>query len=271
MAAGGLHRPANPLVATSPQPGGSSGPLTSPAAVAVATATGTAWLVAVLAQATDRAELLHHHSLIEHGPPVWIALPIFVVAWQVMIAAMMLPGSLPAIRAFEARSTARGLPAFLGVYALIWTTFGIAAFIGDMALHQVAHATPWLAARPWLIEFGLLAVAGAYQLTTFKRRALAACRHPAAEEPGSMTDDRGSVGSGLRHGLDCLASSWALMLLMFGAGVANLGWMAVLTAGMTYEVIGRHGTRASAALGFVLLGLAGWVLVTAWLPGFGQT
>jgi predicted metal-binding membrane protein len=58
------------------------------------------------------------------------------------------------------------------------------------------------------------------------------------------------------------------MLLMFAAGVANLWWMAALTAAMAYETIGRRGQRAASAVGFVLLGLAGLVLNGA-VQGFG--
>ena len=61
---------------------------------------------------------------------------------------------------------------------------------------------------------------------------------------------------GLRHGLDCLGASWALMLLMFAEGFANPLWMAALTVLMVYEVGGRHVSRAVTASGIVLLLLA---------------
>lgn len=71
-------------------------------------------------------------------------------------------------------------------------------------------------------------------------------------EPGA-----GPVRLGIDHGLACLGSSWALMLLTFAEGFANLGWMAALTALMVYETTGRHCNRVAvlAGLGLVLLGL----------------
>ena len=39
----------------------------------------------------------------------------------------------------------------------------------------------------------------------------------------------------LWRGLFCLGCCWALMLLMFAMGVANLVWMAALTAMMVFE------------------------------------
>ncbi|MET0832744.1 MAG: DUF2182 domain-containing protein, partial [Actinomycetota bacterium] len=52
---------------------------------------------------------------------------------------------------------------------------------------------------------------------------------------------------GWGHGLWCLGCCWALMLVMFAVGVADLGWMAALTALMAYEKIGRHGPAVATA------------------------
>ena len=60
-------------------------PLAIPAAIAAG------WALALVAQATGKAELLHHDALLLGGPPLWVALPVFLLAWQVMVAAMMLP------------------------------------------------------------------------------------------------------------------------------------------------------------------------------------
>ena len=68
----------------------------------VAAAVGLAWLLIAAAQLTGTAALLHHHALIEHGPPLWIAVPAFLLGWLVMIVAMMIPASLPAIAAYAA-------------------------------------------------------------------------------------------------------------------------------------------------------------------------
>jgi hypothetical protein len=54
-----------------------------------------AWGVAVAAQATGRGQALHHDALAKSGLPTWAALVLFRLAWQLMMAAMMLPSSLP--------------------------------------------------------------------------------------------------------------------------------------------------------------------------------
>ena len=63
-----------------------------------------AWALAAMAEATGTGRLLHHDTLIEGGLPFWVALGLFVVAWQAMIAAMMLPSSLPFVRLFAVTS-----------------------------------------------------------------------------------------------------------------------------------------------------------------------
>ena len=243
-----------------------------PAAILAAIA--AAWLVSLAAEASGSAGRLHHDSLIEGGPPLWAALPAFLIAWQVMIGAMMLPSSLPMIRLFRAAATrqerpAATLAAFLGGYLLVWTGFGAAAFLGDIAVHRTVHATPWLESHPWLISAGVLALAGGFQFTDLKDRCLEQCRHPGMY---LMRHYRRGVGEGYRlgrdHGMFCLGCCWALMLVMFAAGVANLVWMALLGAVMFYEKAGRHGRRLTPVVGVALLVWAGLVLAhPAWLPG----
>jgi predicted metal-binding membrane protein len=226
-----------------------------------------AWLIALLAQATGNAAFLHHHALIEGGPPLWIAAPLFLLGWQVMIVAMMWPASLARIWSFAAGESLRdqlrpGLATFLGSYALVWTAYGLLAFLGDVALHHLVDATPWLAMRPWIIEATVVSVAGAYQLSSLKRRSLTACRHPAGIPPAAAPQRRSSFGLGLDLGVACLGSSWALMLLMFAEGFANVEWMAALTVVMVYETSGRHGLRAASVAGILLLLFGAAILST---------
>jgi predicted metal-binding membrane protein len=227
------------------------------------------WLIAVIAQATGNATLLHHHALIEGGPPLWVAVPLFLLSWQVMIVAMMLPASVRSISACSSGTGVLGRPrrslvTFLGAYALVWTTFGLLAFLGDFVFHQIVDVTPWLSARPWLIEAGVLTLAGVYQLTPLKRRSLEACRSPTHLLSTTAAPHRGSLELGLNHSFDCLVSSWALMLLMFAQGFANLWWMVALTTIMVYETTGTHGQRAARLVGVPLLFLAAVVAFIPW-------
>jgi predicted metal-binding membrane protein len=232
---------------------------------------GVAWLVALVLQLTGNAAALHHHALIDGvdgrpAPPLWLGIPAFLVAWQLMIAAMMLPASVEAIDGVAVRlrvQPAAAIGGFLAAYFLAWTGFGMAAFLGDIGLHGLVHASAWLAAHQWLIPTGSLALAGAYQLLPVRRRALEACRHPRAGEARRGGVARAGFMVGLAHAADCLVCSWALMLLLFAAGVDNLAWMAGLTCVMAYEALGRHGAKLGLAFGVALLGLAGLTAIGA--------
>jgi predicted metal-binding membrane protein len=228
----------------------------------VSAAIATAWLISIGSMWTGEAPLLHHHTLIEGGAPLWIAAVLFLVGWQVMIAAMMLPASLPTIRLVTSAIGHRAT--FLAAFVAVWSAFGLFAFGGDWVLHHIVDATPWLAARPWLIEGGVLGLAGAYQLSPLKRRSLAACRHPIALVAKSSARELGAFDLGIAHGIDCLGSSWALMLLMFAEGFANLWWMAALTFVMAYETTNRNGQWVASLTGVILLALSFGTLLSGW-------
>ena len=240
---------------------------------AIVGAIAIAWTLAVAAEISGRGSALHHDALIEGKLPYALALVLFLVAWQAMVAAMMVPSSLPLVRLFANAAAAQPRPraamaAFLGGYALVWTAFGWLAFVGDTMVHTTVDRTPWLQHHEWLIAGGTLALAGAFQFSALKDRCLEVCRHPGAFLLRHY--ERGLPAAfriGRRHGLFCLGCCWALMLLMFAAGVANLWWMAGLTALMVYEKTGTRGPRAVPVAGIALLACAALVLVHPhWLP-----
>ena len=93
--------------------------------------------------------------------------------------------------------------------------------------------------------------------TSLKDRCLTVCRHPGAY---LLQHYRRGVGGAFRlgagHGLFCVGCCWALMLVGFAAGVANLWWMATLTTIMVFEKTapaGRRGVRPI-GLGLIVLG-----------------
>jgi predicted metal-binding membrane protein len=234
--------------------------------IPVLAAIAAAWALAVAAEAGGAAARLHHDALLEHGPSLAVALPLFVVAWQAMVAAMMLPSSLPLVRLFGAAARAapgrgRALAALLAGYAAVWSAFGAVAFLGDAAVHRLVHASPWLAAREWVIGGAVLALAGAYQFTPLKDACLRQCRLPGAFMLRWYRRGTGAAFAlGARHGAFCVGCCWALMLVMFAAGVASLIWMAVLTAVMVHEKTRPLGRRAVPATGTALLAWASIVL-----------
>lgn len=224
------------------------------------------WALAVTAQATGAATFVHHDALIEGSLPLLVGIALFVAAWQAMIVAMMLPSSLPMMRLFGAVAAARPRPrrlraAFLGGYALVWTAFGIAAFVFDVGVHAAADSWSWLSRHDWLIGGSLLAASGAFQFTRLKYACLDHCRNPGAFLLRYYERDLGgALRLGLRHGAFCVGCCWALMLVMFAAGVASLVWMAVLTTVMVLEKTHPVGRRLAPVVGVALIGFASIVL-----------
>ena len=235
--------------------------------IVVIAAIAGAWLAVLAAQATGAASLIHHDALIDDGPAFWIALPAFLVAWQVMVAAMMLPSSLPLVRLFAAASAGQSRPraamaGFLGGYALMWAAFGALALTFDLGVHAAVDASPWLHEHEWLLGGSLLALAGAFQFTKLKEACLDKCRDPGAFILRFYKRGiRGGFRLGARHGLFCVGCCWALMLVMFAAGVASLAVMALLTAVMVHEKTRPLGARAVPVTGVALLGAASITLL----------
>ena len=235
---------------------------------------GLAWAAAVAAHATGFAHHFHHDALVGDDGSLEVAsLAGFAGFWTLMIAAMMLPSAVPLVRLFAGAASGQPhrtpvLACFIGGYLAVWVAFGWVALAFDGGVHRGVDAVGWLAARPWLVGAATVGLAGAFQFTGLKDRCLTECRHPAAYLLRHYRrGPRSAFSLGWGHGLFCLGCCWALMLVMFAAGVADLRWMAALGAVMAYEKVGRHGETVAAAVGVVCLLLAVVVgLHPAWLP-----
>ncbi len=233
-----------------------------------------AWGLAVLAALTNTEWVLSHHVLIEESNLPWIAtLFLFLAAWQVMTAGMMLPSSLPMTQMFfdvsrhqERTNLVRF--SFLAAYFAVWSGFAVAAFVADTGLHALVHRWGWLDQHSFIIAGTTLVIAGAFQFSALKERCLTACRSPRSFLWRFY--QRGAGGAwklGVRHGVFCLGCCWALMLTMFGLGIGNLAWMAGMTGVMVIEKVSVRGRRFASVIGVVLLAWGAVVfLQPAWLP-----
>ncbi|MGQ0607416.1 MAG: DUF2182 domain-containing protein [Chloroflexota bacterium] len=231
-------------------------------------AVGAAWVLMLGLIVLDQAALIEHDAILTGAGAAWpSAIIVFLVTWQLMTAAMMLPTSLPMIRAFAVPARAQRRPrltmtAFLAGYFAIWTAFALLALGGDAALHWLIDRWPWLADRPWLISGGILLGAGAFQFSPLKERCLAECRSPVQFLWRHYRQGVGNAWSlGLRHGVFCLGCCWALMLLMFAVGVGSLAWMAALTGVMLVEKTSRYGRRLVPIVGVALLAWGALILL----------
>jgi len=153
----------------------------------------------------------------------------FVVAWTVMIAAMMFPSAMPLMFEFarnaERRRGWRVATALLGTtYLGVWLAFGVVCYV----LYN-AFGMPW--PNQAVVGGVALLIAGLYALTPLKRASEARCRELCAVHgplPFDLT--RSALVAGGRYGLSCIGCSAGLMVAMVLIGTSNLLWMMALTA-----------------------------------------
>ena len=216
------------------------------------------WAALLLIWTTGSAELFGHD---QHGVPISLAVFLFLTGWSVMIAAMMLPSSLPALRRLDGHSAehmiAPGRTTFLSGYFLGWAAFGAAAYIGDAILHQLVHSMSWLEARPWLIGGGVAIFAGMAELIG---------RTPPPEFPVVARPDAPAFHLGKAHSIDRIRRCWPLMLFAMAVGMASAVWMVALTLVMLLELRPKA-LWALRLVGSALVGLGIAIMAhPAWAP-----
>src|SRR5215470_3914145 len=139
-----------------------------------------------------------------------VAAASFLGMWVVMMVAMMLPSLVPMLRRYRQAVDRTGetrlgrLTVLVSVgYFLVWTVFGIAAFVLGVALAAIEMQQPELARLVPIAAGVAVLIAGSLQFTPWVARRLASCRGA----PGRGCTPR--AGPGLarrqrpRHGLRC--------------------------------------------------------------------
>ncbi len=181
--------------------------------------------------------------------------------WGLMAVAMMLPVALPAVGHVGVNSLRRRRPRamalFVATYVGIWIGFGALVLIGARWLRETA------ALDGRVLIAGALAMAAAWQLTQFKRRALFQCGQTVPLPPIGPRADIACVRFASLQGWRCLRSCWALMVIMAVVDHAGLVVMAVMTAFIVTEELTRVGRRLFQPSAVVLAFAAGLVAFAA--------
>jgi predicted metal-binding membrane protein len=104
----------------------------------------------------------------------WIAV---LIMWAVMMAAMMLPTTMPMVLVFgtlnRSRGEARRTVAFVAGYVALWTAFAAAATAAQWTLQATGLLSPMIVSISPLFSAALLTIAGAFQFTPLKQPAFA--------------------------------------------------------------------------------------------------
>jgi predicted metal-binding membrane protein len=224
-----------------------------------------AWLVLWFWGRSPYSRYLSHEQLGEIGlngaSSLFWGITLYVAGWTLMTVAMMLPTILPLLEIFRRlvaqRPDRAQLVALVVIgYLGVWAGFGVVAHFADWVLHEAVERSSWLETNAWVIGVGTLLVAGSFQFSRLKYRCLDKCRAPLSfvmEHWRGRHDRRNAFVLGIHHGIFCIGCCWALMLLMFGVGVGNVGWMLGLGAVMAIEKNLPWGRKLSAPVGAALL------------------
>jgi predicted metal-binding membrane protein len=190
--------------------------------------------------------------------------------WAAMMAGMMLPSATPVMLLVIGTYRRRGARArwptavFAAGYLSAWMAFGSAAALLQFQLHDAALLSSTMATRSTLVAGGVFLIAGIYQWLPLKHACLVHCRSPLGFLLREWQEGLGGAFSmGLWHGLFCVGCCWALMTLLFAAGVMNLLWAAGLAALVFIEKLLPQGIWIARVAGVGLTGWGGFLLLSA--------
>ena len=236
-------------------------------AAGLAGLTALAWLYII-----HLSRMMSPHPVMAMPMPGDIGVPelgYLIPMWIMMMVAMMVPSAAPTILLFAnvARSRkARGIPtASAGVftlgYLLVWTVYAAIMAAFQSELHRLALLSPNMASASAWLGGGLLILAGIYQWVPAKGACLSHCRSPLGFFSHEWREGAGgALIMGLRHGSYCVGCCWALMALLFVAGVMNLLWVAAIAILVLAEKLGPGGRSLGRLTGLLLMGWGIWLI-----------
>ncbi|MGX1135622.1 putative metal-binding membrane protein [Streptomyces glaucescens] len=208
-----------------------------------------------------------------------MALPLFLLLWVTMMAAMMLPSMAPValtwVRGIGRRSSgwsrAGRTLEFVGGYLLVWTAFGMPAYAALAVTGNLVDDHP--AAGRWIGSVALL-LAGLYQLGPLKNVCLRHCRDPMGQlvRYTGFRQPARDLRVGLHHGGYCVGCCAGLMVVLVPLGVMNVAAMAGLAVVIFVEKLWSRGPLLAKVVGFVFLVLAVLAPFQDWLlPGLRES
>ncbi len=159
----------------------------------------------------------------------------FLALWVAMMAAMMLPGAVPAVlRGSRADGRVGAAPLFVVSYLFVWTLIGLAVF----ALYR-----PHGSAVAGVVTI----MAGLYELTPLKQYYRQRCRE--------------STRSGFEFGFCCLGSSIGLMLMLVALGAMSVTWMTVVAVVVVAQKLLPARAAIDVPLALLIVGFGALVLI----------
>lgn len=239
-----------------------------PILLALGAVAGGAWLVVAWQAASKEAPMAAGvpMDLTVPGRLSPVSLVLFLIAWLVMMAAMMFPSVWPTTLVYAAVTrSGRGGPVsvFLSGYLLAWMAFGLLAYACYVGFGGFVAARHSLAASLPLLTAVFIGLAAVYQVTPMKRWCLAKCQSPV----GYLMQhwQAGALRAGLGHGAYCVGCCWGLMLALVALGAMEPRWMATVALVIAFEKLGPRHPALPRLVGVALIALA--IAVALGSPG----
>lgn len=154
------------------------------------------------------------------------------VGWALMLAAMMLPTLIAPIRHVLERSfrrrRVRSVTLFMLGYAAIWMVAGVGLLAVKMLLDLLSPPS-------YLPAIGVGIIAFVWQCSPTKQRCLNRGHNHHELAAFGFAADLDSLRFGIMHGVWCVGSCWALMLVPMMLSQGHLAAMAAVTLVMISE------------------------------------
>jgi predicted metal-binding membrane protein len=170
-------------------------------------------------------------DLLALNPPVSL-----VVVWALMLAAMMGPLLIAPVRHVLdrsfARRRARAIVLFVAGYAASWMTAGVMLLALAVAARLVAPESSVLLAIVTLVAL-------VWQFSPVKQRCLNRCHTQAELAAFGLAADLDAFRFGLTHGVWCVGSCWALMLVPLMVSRGHVAAMAAVAMWLFAERLDR--------------------------------
>jgi predicted metal-binding membrane protein len=192
--------------------------------------------------AVDRTTIVALAALIAASALAWTSLATyeppmgftgFILAWTLMMAAMMLPSIAPLWLLY------RGSRVGMAVgYLAVWSVVGVVPYV---AMERAMGLTVPV----------VLGLAGVYELSPLKSACLRRCRNPAAFLMEHYRS--GAFRLGVQHGIWCLGCCVGLMVVLVLAASMQLVWAAVIAAAVFVQKTLPRGELSARLIGIGLL------------------
>lgn len=205
----------------------------------------------------------------------------FGLTWVLMMAAMMLPSLAPTVLTHARVQRTHGprtrrFPTgatlvFVVGYLVSWSVVGVLGYLVVEAVRSLDLG--WLTWNQGgrYVAGGVIVGAALYQLVGLKRACLRHCRTQLIQVKRWRPGRLGALRTGLEHGVFCIGSSGALMLVPVVLGLMSLGWMifAAALVGLEKLLPWEAAVNRGIAVSLVVLGI-GVMFAPMYVPGLGM-